>query len=445
MKKLIKIMCINKIIVLSFVFIINPIPVQAQTQAQIQAYESCNGTGAMRVWINPITGELVPSAEAACAAIYPNPSRPTFTFHSTATLLNSNLEVQLGTRRCLVSIDGVPPPPHLRQPSTTNLPGGSVGQVCRLPTSAEDYYESEELGGGDCSLFEPTTQTSNHTPNPCNIATGNKFRVEADFNHSSFGFVRYYNSLAPNNSDPAIGNRWTHSFQRRILRSDTNFAVAILASASGKTESFRFSNFVETIFENGFANPDNNYILEASADSEYYYRVIHPSGDEDQFHIDGRIAFSQDTKGQRTNYDYEELDNNQYFLTKVTDHYGHIIQFEYELVREQSDEPPAQFAYRRINKVTDQFGAEYLYEYDDINNLTAVIYPDTTPGDESDNPRKTYHYENQDYPEHLTGITDENGERYGNFAYDDDGKAILSELGITTNSVGQEKIELDFQ
>ena len=39
----------------------------------------------------------------------------------------------------------------------------------------------------------------------------------------------------------------------------------------------------------------------------------------------------------------------------------------------------------------------------------------------------------------------ENSERYGNFVYDAEGRAILSELGSTTNTVGQERIELDFQ
>ena len=42
-------------------------------------------------------------------------------------------------------------------------------------------------------------------------------------------------------------------------------------------------------------------------------------------------------------------------------------------------------------------------------------------------------------------FADENSDRYVNFAYGEDGKNILPELGVTTNSVSQEKVELNFQ
>ena len=63
-----------------------------------------------------------------------------------------------------------------------------------------------------------------------------------------------------------------------------------------------------------------------------------------------------------------------------------------------------------------------------------------------DNPRKTYLslMKDNNFPSHLTGITDENGDRYATFAYADDGKAVLTEHAQTVNSAPQERFQLDF-
>ena len=44
----------------------------------------------------------------------------------------------------------------------------------------------------------------------------------------------------------------------------------------------------------------------------------------------------------------------------------------------------------------------------------------------------------------ATGITNANGERYATFSYGADGKAIESTLAPTTNSVGQQRVQLEF-
>ena len=274
----------------------------------------------------------------------------------------------------------------------------------------------------------------NYGPNPCNIATGNKLRIETDIENGALSFTRYYNSLGVN-FNTGLGLQWTHNYQKSLI---IQSSTIMLVSPSGRSESF--------VRESGQLNrwrPD--------ADSDYQmsfnngvYTVVLPSGAEERYGSSNKILSHIDTNGNQTTYEYEQIGVGQFdhfeYLISVTNHYGQSIRFEYESV-------PGfvSFEHLRINKITDAFGAVYQYQYDENRNLTTVIYPDTTPSDDTDNPRKIYHYENQDYPNHLTGITDENGERYGNFAYDDDGKAILSELGVTTNVVGQEKIELDFQ
>lgn len=56
-----------------------------------------------------------------------------------------------------------------------------------------------------------------------------------------------------------------------------------------------------------------------------------------------------------------------------------------------------------------------------------------------DNTSKTYHYENTNFPHHLTGITDENGIRFATWEYDSEGRAISSEHAFSV-----EKETLDF-
>jgi YD repeat-containing protein len=81
----------------------------------------------------------------------------------------------------------------------------------------------------------------------------------------------------------------------------------------------------------------------------------------------------------------------------------------------------------------------YSYSYDANNNLVSVTYPDATPADTTDNPKRTYHYENASFPNALTGITDENGNRFATWSYDAQGRAISSE-----HAGGAERVDISY-
>ncbi|MGC1511094.1 DUF6531 domain-containing protein [Ketobacter sp.] len=99
-----------------------------------------------------------------------------------------------------------------------------------------------------------------------------------------------------------------------------------------------------------------------------------------------------------------------------------------------------------IKSITAPGNRAFKYEYDALGNLEYVIYPDETTSNDDDNPRIQYHYEDDHldvndrdndgdvterlYPHHLTGITDERGNRYASFTYDGRGR------GITTQHAG---------
>lgn len=59
--------------------------------------------------------------------------------------------------------------------------------------------------------------------------------------------------------------------------------------------------------------------------------------------------------------------------------------------------------------------------------LDTVIYPDSTPSDDSDNPRIRYHYDNTSFPYGLTSIVDERGVTYATWTYNSSGRVATSE------------------
>ncbi len=252
----------------------------------------------------------------------------------------------------------------------------------------------------------------NNKANPCNVSSGNKYQPETDFSDNVFSFIRAYNSQ--NIIDNGFGRGWRSNFQRRLI---VGVNVLRQESGSGRSEPWEKINGVWQ------GDADTDIIITEQVDG---FLLSKSNGAVENYSSSGQLLSQIDANGQQTQYQYNA--DNQ--LTAVNHHYGHQIRFSY-----LND---------RVATVTDAFGAVYTYEY--LNdNLVAVVYPDTTPADVTDNPRKRYHYEDVNHPHHLTGITDENGDRYATYAYDSTGKVISSEHAQTSSVMGQERIELDFQ
>lgn len=142
----------------------------------------------------------------------------------------------------------------------------------------------------------------------------------------------------------------------------------------------------------------------------------------------GRLISITTLSGQTQTLDYhltaaEGGDDNPATLDRVSDAAGRGLRFTYD-------------AQRRLHTMTDPAGGVYVYRHAANGNLSAVTYPDATPEDNSDNPRRRYHYENPDFPHALTGVTDENNTRFARWGYDAKGRALFSEhagaqIGLT--------------
>jgi RHS repeat-associated protein len=89
-------------------------------------------------------------------------------------------------------------------------------------------------------------------------------------------------------------------------------------------------------------------------------------------------------------------------LLTQSDPFGHTLSWQYNSTG-------------LVSQMTDPAGGVYQYGYDGSGNLTSVQYPDSTS--------KAYSYNeaadtnNHNFPNALTGITDESGVRYATFKY----------------------------
>lgn len=246
----------------------------------------------------------------------------------------------------------------------------------------------------------------NSVANPCDASSGNKFQTEVDYQSDNFSFIRYYNSLFYTES--ALGKQWTHDYLASLTINNT----INVRRSDGKVLAFHEeagswvsdADITETLTPAG-----SNWEYKTSNDTVETYNNI------------GQLLTVTTRDNKITTYSY----NANNLLSLVTDPYGKSLNLDYD-------------ASGRLITLTTPENTQIYYTYDDsTNNLISVTYQDNTPGDLTDNPVKTYHYENTSFPHHLTGITNENNIRYATWVYDDKGLVILSEHANTA-----EKTEL---
>ncbi len=264
----------------------------------------------------------------------------------------------------------------------------ATGLACRA-----DGPTGPGKNGGNCGIG-----------NPCNPATGNKYQVEEDYRSGDglLNFTRHYNSQF--DADIGLGFGWTSTFHKRLEVSGSNLKVR---QATGRDEPFTCSGLGHCT-----GDPDTKLLLSQDTAG---YRLTLGDGAAERYDTNGRLLSETDRSGNTTSYSYDATGH----LQSVTGPFGHRLTFAYD-------------TNGHLITMTDPADGLYQYAYDANANLVRVVYPDDAS--------RTYHYENNAHPHHLTGITDENGVRFANFAYDANGKATLTE-----HAGGQERFTLAYE
>jgi RHS repeat-associated protein len=295
---------------------------------------------------------------------------------------------------------------------------------------AEDHIVSRDKNLGVPKRCAMETAGSEGNPsivgNPVNVAYGNKLQVETDLAPTpvtGLDIRRIYNSRdRRTNQSYRFGTGWRsghdHSLtyvsqppQGDIL---TDTETVFLHRPDGKVYYFTHTG--------GHWETDGDTPGSVTGTTGGWQYTTADDAIE-EYDSSGKLTRITTVSGITTSYTYYPSD----YIKTVTTSLGESLTYSYDTDG-------------RINAITDHTGRVWKYSYDANNNLEFVSYPDGTPLDDTDNPVRQYHYEDINFPNALTGITDERSIRYAHFEYDTAGRPIAIYHGPQT-SVLTDRIE----
>jgi YD repeat-containing protein len=293
------------------------------------------------------------------------------------------------------------------------------------------YYDTLPNGacrlkGADPGKNNNICQAGDNGSNPIHSATGSKLQREVDYAGSGSNrlrFVRQYTSA--NSLDLAgLGRHWQHNYSRKIVFIDSMLVSASVTRENGHRYHFNFDATTGL----WVGDPDvNGKLLRMTDANGNTTGWQYSSDDQTELYDDaGKLISVRHRDGLEEILSYSTTATPAAIapapglLIKVEDAFGRSLNFVYDIRG-------------RIVQMIDPAGNPYLYAYDLANHLATVTYPDDTPADLIDNPKKTYlygelaHTANVSRPHALTGIIDENNKRFGTWDFNAQGRAIASE------------------
>ncbi|WP_460710306.1 RHS repeat-associated core domain-containing protein [Lysobacter terrae] len=232
--------------------------------------------------------------------------------------------------------------------------------------------------------------------NPVSASTGDKIQTEADFALPWLTFSRSYHS-AYSVPEARMGPGWTHDFNVRMYRLQQGDVAVLLPT--GKILPFKWiTDRYEAIDGSGWR------VLIVDSWNQIY--SLEKPDQSVTFDGSGKPTKISNLAGDSFTLQYDNVNR----LATVIHSSGRRLTFDY-----QSISPGA----AQITGIKQDGIVLVSYEYDSSGRLEYARYPDGTA--------KRYHYENASFPNHLTGISDENNARFATYGYNADGLATLSE------------------
>ena len=237
--------------------------------------------------------------------------------------------------------------------------------------------------------------------NPINSASGAKTHVEFDYvGGGRFPIVleRMYSSRLTGFRLADIGAGWAASHSDFVAVNKTDSQSALV---------FRRGRFFKFREVNGIWTPERGIFtsLRKKVDSQGQFAGWEYRTEQDMtevFDSKGKLVAVRSPSGLVQTFSRDV--NGR--LISLTDPAGRVVTFSY-------------IANGQIQSVRLPGGGSILYQYDSLDNLIAVTRPNGTT--------RRYLYEDPYYPQALTGIVDEAGNRYATYSYDMNGRAISSE------------------
>ena len=251
---------------------------------------------------------------------------------------------------------------------------------------------------------------------PINVATGNVYEDEVDYEGpGSFPlrFHRYYNSYSAGIGK--IGLRWSHSGWRELwLQSSTEVKI------SRDDGEVRYFNQCGSAW---CATADETGTLTQLFDADGHttgWKYVDENDVTERYEGSGQLLSETSRGGIVHTMAY----NGSGQLLTIKDSFGHQLSMSYGTDGQ-------------LQHLTLPSGDIVNYTYDALKRLTSVTYPGSAT--------RTYLYDEAAHialgtaPNVLTGIEDENGQRFATFDYDAQVRAIDSE-----HASGADRIEVTY-
>lgn len=237
---------------------------------------------------------------------------------------------------------------------------------------------------------------------PIRIGTGNLFEQVSDYSskgQNPFTFTRYYNSLGDTNTHAvSLGNNWRSTYDR-YLRITSGTVISERADG----QELMFTN------NNGSWASDTDVDIQLLQSGSSMTLIDHDDTVE-TYNSNGSLNSIVARDGYTQTLSYN--DSNQ--LVSITDSFNRRLQLTYQN--------------NLIYTVTAPNGLILTYGYSSsgvtpgtLDRLASVTYS-TTPASS-----QSYLYENSSLPFSMTGIIDEDGNRFATWTYDSIGRANSSQ------------------
>ena len=319
-------------------------------------------------------------------------------------------------------------------------------QTCPSGTTpqGERCDQDTAKGKGPCKDCELVAGT-----NPVNVVSGNKYQSEPVYRGASAGLelILHYNSQQGSTyfqSGP-FGVGWSMRYLAAVRPTFQGFTMAVRPGGAEYQFTAPPSPGV-TVFSQDADIADRLEQFHDGSGALSGFRLTAADGDEiEDYDATGKLIRIRNRAGLGQNLVYStsstpaSIAPKPGLLITVRDNFGRELNFTYS-------------AARRIVGMTDPAGGQYTFEYDGASgpagagNLTKVTFPDGKT--------RVYFYAEAtqinggsacatpapNLPNVLTGLQDENGARYGTWAYD-----CLARATSSQHAAGAEQFTIDYQ
>lgn len=233
--------------------------------------------------------------------------------------------------------------------------------------------------------------------------TGTKILVETDNGGSTdLPVTRSYRSFSVFGSSGGAG-QWLLNWQRGLNTNLFQHVAAPQVSAQRSDGSMLVFQKTGASWVASGTQDTLQPLTGANGNVTGWQYGVTSTGVIETYDTNGKLLSVRERNGRMTALTY----NPKAQLTQVTAPSGRSLTFAYD-------------AQNRVSSITAPDGAVTKYAYNTTGMLSSVTWPDNTV--------RQYVYEDARFPTALTGVIDEAGVRYATYAYDDQGRAVTSEL-----------------